>query len=342
MDFSGSQGRWSKEERIHTLTAGRLSVQEMQCLDQRAEDLLERARQRQTNELYAGWLEELECFAGAVGIGRALPASTKLVCRFLCFLEMTGSAAATGAAKSAISAWHSDRDLSDPCKANSVKQVLKGAARVAAESRRESKGHRRDPFPLEALRRWVAKCPKGVTRRRWIRDAAMVAVGLRLMLRPSELTGLRRGDIREKDGWFWVKIHKRKNDQLGQRGEDPIEPVRGEGVEAPLCPVRLLRMCLDEVTGPNESDPVFPSLTSGFLSKTIVNSSVKYMVSVTGIEDCVVAGHSLRVGGSCLGMSAGFTMSELRAIGGWESKAQRAYLRSLTCAQNGATARMGF
>ena len=139
LDFSDSQGRWSKEERIHTLTAGRLLVQEMQCLDQRAEDLLKRARQRQTNELYAGWLEELECFAGAVGIGRALPASTKLVCRFLCFFEMTGSAAATGAGKSAISAWHSDRDLSDPCKANSVKQVLKGAARVAAESRRESR-----------------------------------------------------------------------------------------------------------------------------------------------------------------------------------------------------------
>ena len=75
MGVSDRQGRWSKEERLRTLRAGRLSVQEMQRLDQRSEDLLERARQRQTNELYAGWLEELECFAAAAGAERALPAS---------------------------------------------------------------------------------------------------------------------------------------------------------------------------------------------------------------------------------------------------------------------------
>ena len=124
---------------------------------------------------------------------------------------------------------------------------MKGAAKIWAQSRPE--GRRRDGFPIEALRFWVDTEPIGVVggkrdaacRRRWLRDAALVGLGMRLMLRPSELVGLKRKHIRfDEKGWMWVRIEKRKNDQLGLRGEDPVEPVEGSR----LCVVKLVRAWL--------------------------------------------------------------------------------------------------
>ena len=166
----------------------------------------------------------------------------------------------------------------------------------------------------------------------------MVALGMRLMLRPSELVGLRRRHVRfDERGWMWVKIVKRKNDQLGQRGEDPVEPVPG----SPSCVVRLMRDLLDAgVGGPDTA--VFLSLTTGkSISTSVVCSTAKHMVMKAGLAD-VVSGHSLRIGGCCQGLAAGLSMAELRAIGGWTSQAIRHYLRSVVCAENGASSRMGF
>jgi hypothetical protein len=275
-------------------------------------------------------------------VEEVFPATEKTVGMFVAYLEMSGSSGGVSEALAAIAAWHKDRGMQAPIGAHRVQYAAKGAARVWAESERE--GRRRDPFPIWALKKWVlggAQSVRKISYERWVRDAAMVAVGLRLMLRPAEIAGIRRRDIRfDEKGWLWVKIKKRKNDQLGQRGWDPIEPVEGSAT----CAVRLLRACVEGLkqSGEGPEAPIFYNLrTYRAISGGVVNTVGDDMVTALGGTE-EVAGHSLRIGGCCMGMSGGLSMAELRAIGGWTSNAIRHYLRSQACAEGKASERMGF
>jgi hypothetical protein len=329
-----------KEARMLSLRRGTAEPEDLQKLDARLDTLIGMARARGTQVRYEKILQEFESFAAWVGEEKALPASEVMVRRFIAYLEMSGSPGVVGEAVAALGGWHRDRGLETPTESHMVRYAVKATKKIWAESKGE--GRRRDPFPLEALREWVRCKPEGVNQQRWVRDAAMVALGLRLMLRPSELAGIRRKHIRlDGKGWLWVKIAKRKTDQLGQRGEDPIEPVKG----SPTCVVRLVRALMNDM-GPEVSPEafLFVSLTTGKgISTSVVNTTVKHMVEKSQTtKECVVAGHSLRIGGCVAGMMGGFTMAQLKAVGGWCSKAMRAYLRSVSCASEGASQKMGF
>jgi hypothetical protein len=331
---------------MERLRVGRATEEEVAGLDEKVGRLVWMARARRTSERYKSVVEEFQVFSEWSGVerGKVFPAAEKTVERFVAYLEMTGSSGGVGEALAAISAWHKDQGMPSPVGGHRIIHAAKGAARVWAEAERE--GRKRDPFPVLALKRWIQRGPGaqslgGVTYERWLRDAAMVAVGLRLMLRPAEIAGIRRRDVRfDEKGWLWVKIKKRKNDQLGQRGWDPIEPVEG----SMTCVVRLMRACLDGLkgSGVGPEAPIFYSLrTNKAISGAVVNTVVKYMVKETGGSE-EVAGHSLRIGGCCMGMTGGLSMAELRAIGGWTSNAIRHYLRSQACAEGKASERMGF
>jgi hypothetical protein len=324
---------------MQALRGKRAEEGELQKLDERMNGLVGLARARVTQSRYDDFMKEFQMFAEWVGGGaQTLPASEEMVRRFIAYLEMTGSPGQVVEAVNAIAAWHRDRGVESPTVSHRVKYAVKATTKIWAETKGE--GTRRDPFPIEALKEWVRECPKGVKRTRWVRDAAMVGVGLRVMLRPSEIVGIRLKHIRFDDnGWMWLKIAKRKNDQLGQRGEDPVEPVPGSDT----CVVKLVHDLLKDL-GPSASPEsfLFTSISTGQgVSTSVVNSTVKHMVKKSS-SNARVAGHSLRIGGCVLGMMAVFTMAQLKAIGGWCSKAMRAYLRSVSVASEGASNKMGF
>ena len=61
----------------------------------------------------------------------------------------------------------------------------------------------------------------------------------------------------------------------------------------------------------------------------------------TGIEG-KFSGHSLEIGGAVVAMMGGMTMAQIRAFGGWESKAVQFYLQAIGAAAAGASRSMDF
>ena len=59
-----------------------------------------------------------------------------------------------------------------------------------------------------------------------------------------------------------------------------------------------------------------------------VGAIVKSVASDTGAKDRFTA-HSIRIGGATAAMEAGLSLTQIRAIGGWDSKAVMLYLRSV-------------
>ena len=223
---SGRRGSRRSEARDKMMTSF-ATEEDLAEMEASVTYMIEMARARRTQERYEGIVKEFKMFSRWIGLkGEALPAEAKTVERFVGWLEMSGSPGGFPEAVAALGAWHKDRGYVSPTENHRVRYAMKGAARIWAQSKPE--GRRRDAFPMAALKDWVRAKPSKVSQLRWRRDAAMVALGMRLMLRPSELVGLRRRHVRfDERGWMWVKIVKRKNDQLGQRGEDPVEPVPG-------------------------------------------------------------------------------------------------------------------
>lgn len=86
---------------------------------------------------------------------------------------------------------------------------------------------------------------------------------------------------------------------------------------------------------------LFPNQFGKKISVGAVSQIVKRMATHASLAGRF-ASHSLRIGGATAAMRAGMTMPQIRAIGGWESKAITRYLRGIGAAKAGATQRMGF
>jgi site-specific recombinase XerD len=194
----------------------------------------------------------------------------------------------------------------------------------------------RGPFPIQALRAWVATSRKRKTVRE-LRDPALVAVGIRCMRRPGELTELRVRHVRPFEKGIKIFLAKSKTDQTMEGRWMHVDEVPGSRT----CPVMLLRRYLDSrgKLGPN--DVLFANSNGGAISSSAVSSIVKNMCSAAGLAD-KVSGHSLRIAGATLGLKGGLTLPEICAVGGWKSEAVLRYLRDCAVAQNGGSSRMGF
>ena len=109
---------------------------------------------------------------------------------------MNGKGKQVGAYMAAIRWYHRMKGDEGETDKKRVRLVEKGITRVSAT---EGNLEERQPFPLVALKSWVReKRGEGI---RVKRDPAMVALGIRCMRRPSELTYLRRRHVK----WIMVE-----------------------------------------------------------------------------------------------------------------------------------------
>lgn len=304
-----------------------------ETLEVRKKLLMGKARASGTNKRYKKWWREFELFCE--GQEKApLPAESTTVEDFLTWLEMCGRGASAEVAAAAIRATHLDRGTEDPCNTHGIRTLRKGIKRIVAEEAEEKVN--REPFPVEALRKWTGSRPIGVSTWRWRRDAALVAVGLRCMRRPGELAAMRIMDARWKEDGLWIFVRKSKTDQYGKGKLIPVD----EGVDRRTCPVRLLKEWM-EWNDRDPQAPLFPSVTSKFFASTGgISSIIKRMTEEAGIVG-KFSGHSLRIGGATAAMKGGMSLAMIRAIGGWESQAVLVYLRAIGAAKAGASRQMG-
>ena len=133
----------------------------------------------------------------------------------------------------AVKSEHLDAGFTDPTQPRNVRLAAEGASRIAAEKRGWPR--ERLPFPVEALLAHVnsVRFLSDVG----LRDAALVAVGVRLMLRPGELAKMMIGDIQVRGEDIRVRLGKTKADQKSERRPLPLERV----LSSPACPVKLLK-----------------------------------------------------------------------------------------------------
>jgi integrase len=298
--------------------------------------LIGMARAESTNKRYSDVWKEFCSFASwAQQV--ALPASEDLILAFLAWYELSGRAASVKVVKSAIRAAHVDKRLLDPTTSVSIKAAIDGTLRHAAREKLDEGGsvRKRDPFPVSALQHWMRHRPVGISYFIWIRNAALVAVGMRCMRRPNELCKLRWKHIAERDGCLVISIIKSKTDQLGAGKEIPVE--FGEGLMAPSWLLWSLKQGSRWTAG---DDWVFCSQGGKQLSVSAVSSIVQKMVEWAGIQGWYT-GYSLRIGGATAAMSGGLTLEQIMAVGGWKSGVVLLYLRALGAAQANASARMG-
>ncbi len=80
-------------------------------------------------------------------------------------------------------------------------------------------------------------------------------------------------------------------------------------------------------------DLLFPSISGGKLNGPAVNAIVKRIAAHAELKG--------RYTGATAALQGGMAMEQIRAIGGWESKAVLLYLRSIAAANNGASFKMG-
>ncbi|CAG8541491.1 9545_t:CDS:2, partial [Cetraspora pellucida] len=75
----------------------------------------------------------------------------------------------------------------------------------------------------------------------------------------------------------------------------------------------------------SENCPLFLSRQGKQLTVSAIGAIVKRLAKHSGLEGCYTA-HSIRIGGATAAMEAGLSLTQIRAIGSWDSKAVMLYL----------------
>lgn len=305
-------------------------------LSNRRRNLILRARTSQTNLTYQKIFDEFRYFCSLFLIDIWQPTEEGIL-NFLAWYDATGRGNSVSRVVAALRANFKDNGVPDFTNTFLIRQTTKGIARQAAEEKVPDE--ERLPLPVSALVTWRQSMPQGVSACTWVRNAAIVSAGLRLMRRPGELAALNRGDIRfDDDGWMWVTIRKSKTDQLRKGKVVPVEPSKNPRT----CPVRIMKEWMDEYSRGNANAPLFFNIKNGQRMTTAsISSVVRLVASHAGLKGRYT-GHSLRIGGATAAVRAGMAMAMIRSIGDWESKAVLFYLRAVGAAQAAATTRMGF
>ena len=255
---------------------------------------------------------------------------------FIAHLSGTGRAYAVPYAVSAVRLHLNLADSVDFTGSQRIRDITRGVAHVAAQGKEDIAT--RDPLPVSVVTRMWANGPlHGQTRQVWLRDLLLIALGLRLMRRPSELARIRRRHIvPDSQGWVWVLVPETKTNKSGKGKRIPIEPSR----DSPTCPVHLLQLYLQAVPG-SPDDLLFHTVRYAQLSSSAITSIVQRAAASVGVQGRFT-GYSLRIGGATAAVAAGMTMAQIRSVGDWESKAVLHYLRAVGAATARMTERMGF
>jgi hypothetical protein len=199
MEISGCQSQGISLDNIH----------------QHASGLIEGSRVKSTTLSYQRHWKEWQGFCQQFGYDEWLVLGSEVE-DFLAWLELSGAAGRVLAAVGAIRARFKDRGLPDPTDTHRVKQLVKGIQRRMTEDKDDKE--ERLPLPVSALLSWRKQKPDGLSDQTWIRDAAILVVGLRAMRRPGEFAKFKRKHLWKRDGWYYLKVPSSKTDQL-KRGK---------------------------------------------------------------------------------------------------------------------------
>lgn len=189
----------------------------------------------------------------------------------------------------------------------------------------------RTAFQLQHLRAFVEKYG---TQGNFGRMAAVVAIGFRLALRPSELGSISRADVCFTDKGATIALHARKTNQGGKETNEPID-----GTDSVICPIKLLKSWMLQTVHVPIEFPLFGS--SECDSEPISGEEVSKIVKLIS-PDSMVGGHSLRIGAATTAAEQGVSTEIIQALGNWKSDAYRRYIRTVGAAANGLSKQLGF
>lgn len=217
--------------------------------------------------------------------------------------------------------------------ADAIEGAVRRTAERAAAGKEDAGADERQPLPPWVLQRFVDLGPASEDGMIWRRDAALVALGLRTLRRPSELAALKWSDIQQRGELLWVTIRKSKTDQRRSGFSIPLERSASK-----YCAVTLLEEWRRAQTP--ASATVFTTVLGKDMTTSSISAVVKRVARAVGFEE-KVSGHSLRIGGATALLSAGVSSENIQALGGWSSSAFQRYARTTELAASRIASRMG-
>jgi integrase len=264
----------------------------------------------------------------------SLPAKSDTVARYLVWRFNNSAESVKGTVSAAITNIHKASGYESPIESALVEWVKRGIEKC--RTRRE----KTKPFPLEYLRKWRVLGWKelGISEERWLRESALIALGIRAIQRPDDLSRLNIGDIIFGEKEMWVTIKSSKADQEGKGHVIPIDATENED----MCVVGIMAEYLKYREG-EKGQPMFLTLKEDKrLSPGAISSAVKFVVEKVGSGEKGISGRSLRVGGATIGVAAGVSAEILKTIAGWKSDAIWEYVRAEGAKSGKISERMGF
>jgi hypothetical protein len=197
------------------------------------------------------------------------------------------------------------------------------------------------PFEIEWLRKWRLGGWKeyGVSEFRWMRESAIITLGIRMIQRPDDLSNLNVDDMEFGRGAMWVKIRSSKADQEGVGHVVPIDATD----DMDMCVVVIMGEYLS-VRGGGKEDPLFTNLSNLWkrLSPGGVSKAASFVAKKVNGESEGVSGRSLKVGGATLGVAAGIPAEILKTVANWKSDAIWEYVRAAGASSMRISEMMGF
>jgi integrase len=257
----------------------------------------------------------------------SFPANTDSVEQFICYEFLRGRGGSIKLVVAAIRAAHILNKLPDPTKTESTMQLLESIHKNWMKFDRQKLV--REPFPVEILRTYnsIGFEAAGDSYFIFLRNRALVSLGMRLMNRPGELCSYTRKDVAPVQSGLRVHIHFSKTDQAGAGNTQFIEPSQSE-----LCPVKLVTeyLAILDTKSNNNTDLLFyrDEACTKAMKTSDITAILRKMASVTRIQ-AKVSGHSLRIGGATMAALNGSTLEQIKTVGRWKSDAALGYIRSI-------------
>jgi integrase len=219
----------------------------------------------------------------------SLPTTPETLAMYLAELGKAGrKAASIELILVAISQMHEEKGLQSPRSAPVVRGMLKGIKRIHGTSQTQ-----KSPLLPEHVRK-IVKTVRDSARAR--RDKALLALGLCLGSRRSELVSLNVEDLEFQERALIVTLKRSKTDQEGHGRK--IGVMRDP--DKTICPVELVRKWLE--TAELKKGPIFlglnwqNTLSEKRLDGRDVARIVKKYAAQIGLDPKLYSGHSLRAG----------------------------------------------
>jgi site-specific recombinase XerD len=287
--------------------------------------LIKNSISKSTSTQYETLWEMYQGFTRKIG-EIAIPSKPKTIELFLSYLFEIKKGSFARRAKAAISYIHIKNGMNDPTKTDTILKLVKSIEKNWAIMHR--KKQIRKPFPLSALINWC----KNLNSSERIMKAALVSIGFRGMLRPSELSNLNTNSVQVYNGKLKIKLGITKTDRTGDEYPTIIDSCRNKSI----CPVYLLNKMMLERNKEKLNKKNLFILNGRPLNYTHINNIVKEMAKESGFTEGM-SGHSLRIGGATQAAHTGVSELDIMCIGRWKSDSFRRYIRPIAVGSKGVS-----